>query len=178
MKHLLHIVTILLFLPFGKVSSQPIEMDTSKPYLIWLYAMNDELIGEGYWDEFKDSSIVFHKKEFVEMDLELGVDRLQKIELRKKNREREGTLMGAFIGLVGGGFIGLVTSDSSYSEFDLLTFLYFGTPMMAIGALAGNQGGRKKVKIAFDGNMDNYLGFKASIRIKPKKTAPPLVDYW
>jgi hypothetical protein len=143
--------------------------------------MNGELIDNGVLGEFKDSSIVFHKKEFVEMDLELGVDRLQKIELRKKNREREGTLMGAFIGLVGGGIIGLATNDTDCDFFCFSSetiFLLYGGPAMVVGGIIGNKQGNKRLQVTLSGNIDNYLGFKASIRIKPKRTPPPLVDYW
>lgn len=155
-------------------------MDTSKYYLIWLYGMNGGLIDNGVLGEFKDNSIVFHKKETT-YDLEISVPRIQSIELRKGSKALESTIIGASIGLLGGGIIGLATNDTNCNFFCFSSetiFLLYGGPAMVIGGIIGNKQGNKRLQVSLSGNLDNYLGFKASIRIKQKKTAPPLVDYW
>ena len=141
----------------AKDSNQKIKI-----YRTWVSLKSDPYKIKGVLYEIKDSSI-FISNSMVKKDysidrfevVEIQINNILKIKIRRKNSMLNGIWIGALSGFVVGGVLGLMSDDSDYMSSEGMA-IYGGAFFAGIGAGVGGLFGLLKIGIPINGSMDNY----------------------
>jgi hypothetical protein len=155
-----------------------------KIYRTWVSKMDKTTKTKGVLYEVKDSSILvtnslipedYLSNNFYTINIhiieaiELHINNIETIKVRRKNSVGKGILIGLFSGFAAGALMGIVDGDDPYSRSssgvfmgDLFQFtaeekiILLGTPLAIIGAGIGAWIGSAKVIIPINGNIKVY----------------------
>lgn len=159
------LLLIGLFMSFSNFAQS--KQKKAKKYKAWISLLDDKSVVKGYFNDLKDSSIVVLDSKNKER-IELPVNNIDMIKIRRKNRIGRSAGIGAASGFVFGAILGYSDGDDPPD-----TFLFKYTAeekagasailLMPIGAGIGAGIGSFKKKFDIGGSMVNYKALKPKL---------------
>ncbi len=145
---------------------QNIKIQPKCIYATWISLNNEPFKINGVLYEIKDSSIlvsstIFFKDYSKGRMVNLHINNIETIKIRRIDRAGKGVLIGAITGFAVGGSIGIISGDDPPTQ-HLLRFsagqkaLMYGCPLAFGGAVIGGLIGSIKIKIPINGSVNNY----------------------
>ncbi len=161
---------LMIALAVGGLSAQDTTKKT-KIYRTWISTNSEPFKVKGSLYKVNDSSIFVSS--FLRLQdypanrdqllVELYLENINTIKIRRMNRIGRGAWIGAISGFVVGGFIGYQTEFDYFLHRHEMVFLG-GVPLSIVGAGVGALIGSNKIIIPINGNANNFNKNKKELR--------------